>query len=188
LYAFVRGGGIDSGHLLPVQRTHLMLDLLCDNIARAQEVLPVPLVLENIASIFEYPDNEMSEAKFISSLLERTDTRLLLDVANLYANSINHRYSALDYLDALPLHRIEYLHIAGGAFVKGIYHDTHCESVTQPVLKLLQETVARVPQVKVMLERDGKFPPLERLSAELDAIAEICIADNRVVGACHRAN
>jgi hypothetical protein len=172
--AFVRAGGIESGHLLPVPRTRVMLQILCDNIARAQEFFPVPLVLENIATLFEFPDNEMSEPQFISSILERTNTRMLLDIANLYANSVNHRYSPMGYLAALPLERVEYIHIAGGALRGRLYHDTHCHPVPRTVLELLQEVAERIPGARVMLERDGSFPPAEQLNAELDQIVKAC--------------
>ena len=80
--AFVRAGGVEAGHLLPIARTRASLDVLIDNVKRAQDLLPVPLALENISALFEWPDAEMSEADFVGEALERTGALLLLDIAS----------------------------------------------------------------------------------------------------------
>src|SRR5262249_50010133 len=112
--AFVRGGGLESGHLLPLPRTREPLDVLVANVRAAQPVLPVPLALENIATVFGWPDAEMDEAAFLTEVLERTGALLLLDLANVYANSRNHDYNPAAFLDGLLLERIAYVHVAGG--------------------------------------------------------------------------
>ncbi|CAN5506611.1 DUF692 domain-containing protein [soil metagenome] len=169
--AFVRAGNIESGHLLPVRRTQSNLAVVCENIESVKAGLSVPLVLENIACTFDWPGNEMDEATFITAILERTDTRLLLDLSNLFANSHNLAFSAIDYLMSLPLERLEYVHMAGGIFKKGLYHDSHCHSLKEQSLQLLTtlKTICQVP--RVMLERDDSFPPIADLISELEAIA-----------------
>jgi uncharacterized protein (UPF0276 family) len=169
--SFVRAGGLESGHLLPLPRTREALAVVVDNIRAAQAVLPVPLALENVAALIEWPGPEMSEAEFLGEVLEQTDALLLLDVENVYANARNHGCDPLAFLAALPLERIAYVHIAGGSERAGVYHDTHTESVPRPVLSLLEELCARVAVPGVLLERDGRFPREEELHAELDAIA-----------------
>jgi uncharacterized protein (UPF0276 family) len=169
--AFVRGGGLESGHLLPLPRTCAALEILIANVKRACESLPVPLALENVATLFEWPDAEMDEAAFLTELLDRADVLLLLDVENLYANARNHGSDPLALLDRLPLERIAYTHIAGGIECDGLYHDTHAHPVPQAVLKLLEELHARAPVPGVLLERDGCFPGEREIHAELDGIA-----------------
>ncbi|MEK6288483.1 MAG: DUF692 domain-containing protein [Acidobacteriota bacterium] len=171
-FAFVRAGGVEAGHLLPVQRTREALDLLVENILEAKAALPVPLALENIATLFEWPRAEMDEATFIAEALERTDSLLLLDVSNLYANARNHDWDANEYLDRLPLERLAYVHIAGGISRNGLYHDTHAHAIPAAGLDLLAEVCSRVDIRGVMLERDDHFPEWSELAAELDAIAE----------------
>jgi uncharacterized protein (UPF0276 family) len=168
--AFVRGGGLESGHLLPVPRTREALDVLVANVRAAQAVLPVPLALENIATVFGWPDAEMDEATFLTEVLERTEALLLLDVANVYANACNHDYVAAAFLDGLPLERLAYVHVAGGVERNGLYHDTHAEAVPAAVLELLEELCARISIPGVMLERDDCFPSDAELNAELNAI------------------
>ena len=101
--AFVRAGGRESGHLLPVPRTWEALEILAENVAIAQAGLEVPLALEHVAALVEWPDAEMDEAAFVSELLERTGALLLLDLSNLYANAHNHGYDALAALTRFPL-------------------------------------------------------------------------------------
>jgi uncharacterized protein len=169
--AFVRAGGIETGHLLPVPRTRDGLDVFVENVLAAKTLLPVPLVLENIATLFEWPEPEMDEATFLAEALERTDSLLLLDVSNLYANSRNHKFDPLLFLDRLPLDRLAYAHIAGGVERHGLYHDTHAHAIPRGALELLEELSARVTPPGVLLERDDHFPPEAEIEAELDAIA-----------------
>jgi uncharacterized protein (UPF0276 family) len=103
--AWVRAGGVESGHLLPLPRTREALDVLVENVQIARRALPVPLALENIAALFEWPEAEMDEADFLTEALIRTDCLLLLDISNLYANARNHGFDALDLLDRIPLER-----------------------------------------------------------------------------------
>jgi uncharacterized protein (UPF0276 family) len=169
--AFVRGGGLETGHLLPLPRSREALDLVVENVRTAQQVLPVPLALENVAVLFEWPAPEMSEAEFLAEVLERADVLLLLDLENVYANARNLGGCPIAFLDGLPLERLAYVHVAGGIEREGLYHDTHTYPVPAPVLDLLEELCARVSVPGVLLERDGRFPADEDLHAELDALA-----------------
>lgn len=169
--AFVRAGGIEAGHLLPVPRTRASLDVLTANIRRTQDGLPVPLAVEPIAALFEWPDAEYDEGAFLTELLERTGALLLLDVANVYANARNRGEDAAALLDRLPLERVAYCHVAGGAERGGRYHDTHTAPVPRAVLDLVGELCARRRPPGLLLERDGRYPPAAELRAELDAIA-----------------
>lgn len=169
--AFVRGGGLETGHLLPVPRTRAALAVVVENVRAAQAVLPVPLALENIASLIEWPDAELDEAAFLTEILEQTDSQLLLDIENVYANAFNHGYDAVEFLERIPLERIAYVHIAGGIVRDGLYHDTHAHPVPVAVLHLLEELCARTAVPGVMLEWDDCFPSDVELNAVLDAIA-----------------
>jgi hypothetical protein len=169
--AFVRGGGLETGHLLPLPRTREALDVLVANVRVAKAALPVPLALENVATLFEWPNPEMDEATFLTEVLERADVLLLLDIENVYANARNHGYDPVVCLERLPLERIAYAHIAGGIERSGLYHDTHAHPVPDAVLDLLEEVCARTDVPGVMLERDACFPSDVALNAELDGIA-----------------
>jgi uncharacterized protein (UPF0276 family) len=178
--AFVRAEGTETGHLLPVPRTRAGLDVLVAHIHEAQAALPVPLALENIATLIDWPESEFDEATFLREILERTDALLLLDIENVYANARNHGGDTSALLDRLPLERLAYVHVAGGHDRDGLYHDTHTDPVPAGVLALLEDLASRCPIPGVMLERDGRFPSQVELDAELDAIA---VAARR--GVCH---
>ncbi|HWH02037.1 MAG TPA: DUF692 domain-containing protein [Pilimelia sp.] len=169
--AFVRAGGLEAGHLLPLPRTREAVAAVAANAARVRAELDVPLALEPIAALFDWPDDEMGEADFITEILERTGALLLLDVANLYANARNRGQDPVALLDRLPLERVAYAHVAGGAERGGLYHDTHTDPVPDPVLELVAELCARHRPPGLLLERDGCYPPAAQLRAELDAIA-----------------
>ncbi len=169
--AFVRAGGHESGHLLPLPRTREAVDVVVENVRQAQRVLPVPLALENIATLFNWPDPELDEAAFVTEILERTDALLLLDLENVYANVRNHGGDALEFFGQLPLDRIAYVHVAGGIERGGVYHDTHAHDIPAGVLDLVSELCARTSVPGIMLERDDDFPTPNGLNRELDRIA-----------------
>ncbi|HET9518318.1 MAG TPA: DUF692 domain-containing protein [Actinoplanes sp.] len=169
--AFVRAGGVEAGHLLPLPRSRAAVDAIAANVRRTRAELDVPIALEPIAAIFDWPDDELSEAAFLTEILDRTGALLLLDVANVYANARNRGTDPVALLDALPLDRIAYVHVAGGAEHDGIYHDTHTDTVPREVLQLVTELTDRHRPPAVLLERDGAYPPAAALRAELDAIA-----------------
>ncbi|WP_329124340.1 DUF692 domain-containing protein [Streptomyces sp. NBC_01465] len=175
--AFVRAGGaltaspaLEAGHLLPVPRTWDALDVLCENVRIAQDALPVPLALENIAALIAWPDEELTEGQFLAELVARTGVRLLIDVANLHTNHVNRGEDPAKALAELPLEAIAYVHVAGGVEKDGVWHDTHAHPVTEPVLNVLAELRSRVDPPGVLLERDDDFPPAAELEAELAAI------------------
>jgi uncharacterized protein (UPF0276 family) len=178
--AFVRGGGLEAGHLLPVPRTSSMLDILTENIRAAQGALPVPLVIENIASLFEWPNADYAEHDFLTAIVRRTGAKLLLDVANLYANSENHSFCAAAYLAALELESIAYVHIAGGVRRDGRYHDTHAHPVSTGPLELLERLTRLRPGLPVLLERDDNVGLRSELEAELSRIVTIAAPEAHI--------
>ena len=172
--AFVRAGGHDSGHLLPVPRTRNALDVVCANIAEAQARLPVPLALENIATLIEWPESELSEADFLAEIVDRTGVSLLVDVANLYANARNHGTDPEALLDRLPLDHLAYVHVAGGIEREdGLYRDTHRHAVPPGVFELLGELCARSAPPGVLIEWDSNVPTQGELDAELRAVESV---------------
>ncbi len=168
--AFVRGGGVEAGHLLPVPRTRESLRVVTENVRRAQDALPVPLALENVAAVFGWPGDELTEAQFLAELVERTGVGLLIDVANLYTNQVNLGLPAVAALDALPLDHLAYVHVAGGYEHHGLWHDTHTMAAPQAVLDLLTELCARTSPPGVLLEWDDDYPSDAVLAGELSRI------------------
>jgi uncharacterized protein (UPF0276 family) len=171
--AFVRAGGLEAGHLLPVPRTREALAVVAANVRAAQSVLPVPLAVENVAALLGWPDDELTDGQFLAELVERTGVGLLLDVANLYTNQVNLGLDPLATLTELPLDAVAYVHVAGGVLRDGLWHDTHTHPVPAPVLELLAALCELTAVPGVLLERDGAYPSDTELAAELAAIRRI---------------
>ncbi|MER5582467.1 DUF692 domain-containing protein [Streptomyces asoensis] len=177
--AFVRAGGpltasprLEAGHLLPVPRTRDALRVLCENVRIAQDALPVPLAVENIAALVAWPGEEMTEGQFLYELADRTGVRLLIDVANLHTNHVNRGEEPVKALAELPLEAIAYVHVAGGFERDGVWHDSHAHPVPGPVLDILTDLASRTALPGVLLERDENFPGPGELERELDAVRE----------------
>jgi uncharacterized protein (UPF0276 family) len=174
-----------DGHLydlLPIPFTDEAVHYVAGRVVRVQEILGEPIALEN-ASYYAQPQRELSEAEFISAVLEESGCDLLLDVNNIYVNSINHSYDPLAFLDALPLDRVRYIHVAGHFDeAEDLKVDTHGADVIDPVWSLLAEAYRRVGPLPTLLERDFNLPPLSTLLQEVAQIRSLqtdCVARDR---------
>ena len=172
--AFTRADGVEIGHLAPLPFTREAVDVVCRNVDAARRIFPdVPLVLENITYTMTWPGAEMTEAQFLTEILERTGCGLLLDVTNLYTNAVNHGYEAARFLDGIPLDRVVQCHFAGGVWEDGMLIDSHSAPTPDAVWELLDEVVARTAVKGLILERDEHLPPFAEAAAEMRRAREI---------------
>lgn len=170
----------DDGHLydlLPIPFTEEAVRHVCDRIRQVEDILERPLVLENV-SYYAAPGACMSESEFVGAILAGSDCGLLLDVNNVYVNSINHGYDPEAFIRALPTGRITYLHVAGH-YVENpdLRIDTHGDQVVSEVWHLLDRTYAIHGPRPTLLERDFNLPPLAEL---LDEVQEIRLRQGQV--------
>lgn len=163
----------DGAHLydlLPIPFTAEAVHHVAARIRRAQDLLGRRIAIEN-ASYYTPLATEIGESHFIRAILDEADCLLLLDVNNVYVNSVNHRYDAHAFIDALPAERIAYLHVAGHYLeAEDLIVDTHGADVIDPVWALLEHTYARIGRRPTLLERDFNIPPLPKLLAELGEV------------------
>jgi uncharacterized protein (UPF0276 family) len=163
----------DGAHLydlLPIPFTEEAVHHVAGRVRRAQDILGRRIAIEN-ASYYTPLASEIGETEFIRAILDEADCLLLLDVNNVYVNSINHRYDARAFIDALPAERIAYLHIAGHyREAEDLIVDTHGADVIDPVWSLLEYTYGRIGRRPTLLERDFNIPPLPELLAELGEV------------------
>ena len=178
----------DHGHLydlMPVPFTTEAVHYVAGRIREVQQLLDRRIALEN-ASYYAAPGAEMSEVGFINAVLEEGDCDLLLDVNNVYVNSINHRYDPRAFIDGLPLARVRYLHVAGHYVeAEDLRVDTHGTEVCDEVWSLLDYTYARLGPVATLLERDFNIPPLDTLLAEVGQVARLQDAHRRSPARSH---
>jgi uncharacterized protein (UPF0276 family) len=170
----------DDGHLydlMPIPFTEEAVDYVADRIRRVQDILEQRIAIENV-SYYAAPGKEMDEIDFLSAILERADCEMLLDVNNIYVNSINHNYDASDYLKALPSKRIAYIHVAGHYVeAEDLLVDTHGSDVIDPVWQLLQKAYQYHGVFPTLLERDFNIPPVPELMQELQTISQIQVLE-----------
>ncbi len=166
----------DDGHLydlMPIPFTEDAVRHVAARIKRVQDILEREIAVENV-SYYAMPGAEMSELEFVNAVLERAGCGLLLDVNNIYVNSINHRYDAGAFLAGLPRERVRYLHVAGHYVeAEDLRVDTHGADVIDPVWDLLDQAYARFGPVPTLLERDFNIPPLPVLLREVERVKQL---------------
>ncbi len=164
-----------EGHmydLMPIPFTEQAANYVAERVAQVQDILKRPLILENV-STYASPGQEMSELEFMTQVLQKADCKMLLDVNNVYVNSINHGFDPQHYINSLPTERIEYLHIAGHYDeAEDLLVDTHGASIKTQVWDLLALTYAKHGKLPTLLERDFNFPAMSELLAEINQIKE----------------
>lgn len=166
----------DAGHLydlLPIPFTEEAVYYVAGRVREVQDRLERRIALENV-SYYLSTAQDLSESEFINAVISEADCDLLLDVNNIYVNSINHRYDAMDFLRQLPGHRTAYYHIAGHYDeADDLKIDTHGANVIDPVWQLLAEAYRLYGVRPTLLERDFNIPPLPELLAELNQVKAI---------------
>jgi uncharacterized protein len=168
----------DESHLydlLPIPCTQEAVMWTAKRIAQAQDILDMRIGIENASTYIAPPGAEMSEAEFVAAVVKEADCLLHLDVNNIYVNSQNFDFDALDYLNTLPLERTCYVHVAGH-YVEpdGLLIDTHGAEVIDPVWHLLLAAYERIgSDVPTCLERDFNLPSLADLTDEVMHIARL---------------
>jgi len=183
--AFVRGGGIEIGHLAAPPRTAASVAGAAANIARATARVGSAPLLENIATLVAPPASTLDEAEWTGRILAASGAPLLLDLHNLYANAVNFGAEPLALLRRFPLQCVATVHLSGGRWITGPggtrrLLDDHRHDVPDGVLTLLRALGEWAPQpLTVIIERDGRYPPMAHLLAELDA-ARQALAQGRL--------
>lgn len=166
----------DDGHLydlMPIPFTESAVDHVVQRIHQVQDVLRRRLVIENV-SYYAAPGQEMTEIEFLNEVLQRADCGLLLDVNNIYVNSVNHGYDAQRFLQQLPGDRIVYLHVAGHFNeAKDLIVDTHGADVIDPVWHLLESAYRQFGVKPTLLERDFNIPPIPELLKEVERVRQL---------------
>ncbi|MEM1410926.1 MAG: DUF692 domain-containing protein [Pseudomonadota bacterium] len=165
----------DAGHLydlMPIPFTEEAVGYVAERIHRTQDILERRIGIENV-SYYAAPGAELSEIEFINAVVTEADCDLLLDVNNIYVNSINHRYDPVEFLRAMPGERVVYGHIAGHyEEAEDLRVDTHGARVIDGVWELLDEAYATFGAYPTLLERDFNFPAVSELLEELDRIRD----------------
>jgi uncharacterized protein (UPF0276 family) len=162
-----------DGHLydlMPIPFTEAAVTHVAARIKRVQDILEQKIAIENV-SYYAAPGQEMAEIDFFNAVVEEADCDVLIDINNIYVNSVNHGYDAEAFLKAMPAQRIAYAHIAGH-FVEAedFLVDTHGADIIDPVWKLLGKAYELYGVFPTLLERDFNIPAIPELLKEVNTI------------------
>ncbi len=162
-----------DGHLydlMPIPFTSEAVSHVAARIRRVQDILEQKIAIENV-SYYAAPGQEMAEIDFFNAVIEAADCDVLIDINNIYVNSVNHQYDAEAFLKAMPAHRIAYAHIAGHyQEADDFLVDTHGAGIVDPVWKLLEKAYALYGVFPTLLERDFNIPAMAELIDEVNII------------------
>jgi uncharacterized protein (UPF0276 family) len=182
--------GVEFHHLLPLPFNEETVQYVVERIKRVQDFLEVPFGIENPSYYQVMPESEMTEAQFISEVLEQSNCFLLLDVNNVYVNCYNHSAgedslsAAIRYLHELPLERVQEVHVAGHGKIilndQAKLLDTHGAPVPSVVQALLRELHRMQPVTHLLLEREQNIPPLNDILEEVSGLWKMIWNESQV--------
>ncbi len=163
----------DDGHLydlMPIPFTEEAVAYVSARIRRTQEILERRIAIENV-SYYCAPGARLSEIEFINAVLSEAQCDLLIDINNIYVNSVNHGYDPRSFMRDLPGECIAYGHIAGHYVeAEDLIVDTHGAGVIEPVWDLLDEAYRHFGVFPILLERDFNLPTVADLFSEVERI------------------
>jgi hypothetical protein len=165
--------GFVTHDLIPLPYTEATIRHAAQRIRQAQDRLGRRLVIENVSSYLQYQQSEMSEWTFFSAVAEEADCGMLLDVNNIYVSACNHDFDPVDYLNAIPVERVQEIHLAGYEDRGTHLLDTHGYPVSEPVWTLYAQAVKRFGVIPTLIEWDNNVPELAILLAEAAKAAEV---------------
>lgn len=156
-----------SHDLLPLPFTEESLSRVVENVNRVQEFLNRPILLENISYYIKFKESTIDEADFMNSLCQKTGCKLLIDLNNIFVNSVNHKFNPLIFFDKISLENIAQLHLAGPTQEEGYLFDTHSTRVPDQVWSLFAHTVLKKLCVPIIIEWDQDVPEFNSLETEV---------------------
>lgn len=167
--------GRNTHDLLPLPYTEEVLRHVIERIGVVQDILGRRLVLENVSSYVTFAASTITEWEFLRAVAEKADCLILLDINNVYVSGINHEFDPLVYINAIPVERVQQLHLAGHQDCGTYLIDTHDRAIAAPVWELFGAAVRRFGAVSTSIERDAAIPAFEELLAELETARSLAL-------------
>lgn len=162
-------GSVDGTYthdLLPLPYTWEAVERTAERVRNVQDFLEIPVAVENVSSYAAFTASEMTEWEFLTEVVERADSGILLDVNNIYVSSQNHGFDPMEYVNAVDAERVAQIHIAGHSKFEKYTLDTHDHPVLDPVWKLYARAIERTGPTATLLEWDDNIPSFEEVHAE----------------------
>lgn len=171
--AITKINGLELRALMPVELIDYNIYEIASKIKEIKSLTTKPFLLENIAYYYPMPNNTIPEYEFISKIVNVADCGLLLDINNLYVNSINHKYDPYKFIDCLPLDRVIEVHVAGCDYINGLMVDTHASRVKDEVISLFKYLFKKTPLKSVIIERDDRPKDFQEIIDEVNIFRKI---------------
>lgn len=169
--SFNQTSAFSTGFFLPPRQTPAGVEAAAAAIRRLQAALMVPLAVETGVSYLRPREDELPDGEFVAQVVELADCGLLLDLHNVYCNSVNGRQSLEEFLDQVPLERVWEIHLAGGFEMDGFYLDAHSGAIPEPLHKVVEETIPHLPNLKaIIFEIFPSFIPVVGLDLVRDQL------------------
>lgn len=166
--------GINAHDLLPLPYTEEAINHVAQRIQQVQEILGRQILMENVSSYISYQQSgDITEWEFFTAVCERADCLMLLDINNIYVSAINHEFDPEDYLNNVPIERVQQYHLAGHSDYQDYVIDTHDHPIVAAVWQLYTKAIARFGEVSTMIERDDNIPPLADVMQELTQVRQL---------------
>ena len=160
--------GVEIGQLTPLAWSKDLADIVSEKIVAVQKRLSIPFLIENIANRFVLPHTELKETEFINRILSNTNCGLLLDVTNVFTNSVNYNFDPYEWINAIDLSSVRQIHLAGGAYDKDkILEDSHDQAVWDESWRLYQYVIEKIGPIPTIVERTGNIPEFDSLISEV---------------------
>ena len=160
-------------NLLPMAYNTENLHHLSERIDKVQTFLGRTLALENLSAYFEYKNSSMSEWDFLTELTKQTDCDLLLDLNNIYVNSYNHQFNPDDFINAIPIHRVKEIHLAGFSERDGFYFDSHSNPLYPELIELYKKILKKKKDIPTLFEWDEDIPSFDVLDNQIKDIKSV---------------
>jgi uncharacterized protein (UPF0276 family) len=154
--------------LLPLPYTEEAIKHVSGRIMKAQDLLGQRILLENASSYIEFRQSEITEWEFLGEVAKRSDCLILLDINNIYVNSINHGFSPAQYLQGVPKERVCQFHLAGYQEDEYVLIDTHGSEVSEEVWNVFEMAIELLGPIPTIIERDNSIPELSELLIEMN--------------------
>ncbi len=149
-----------TGFFLPPRQTLDGVRTVMRSIRDLQDALSVPIAVETGVNYLRPRADELPDGEFVAQVVEAADCGLLLDLHNVFTNSLNGRQPLDEYLDQLPLERVWEIHLAGGMELDGFWLDAHSGAIPDPLYALCEEFVPRLPNLgAIVFEIFPSFVP-----------------------------
>ncbi|MBS9429686.1 DUF692 domain-containing protein [Photorhabdus akhurstii] len=168
-----RHGDIEVGHLMPIQFSIESSCQIIDKIKKIKSQVSDNFIIENITYYYEMPMSDLSEIEFINRIIKGSDCGMLLDINNLYINSMNHNYDPKEFLLKLPLDHVVEIHLAGGAYKFDMIIDTHANDIWSEVWGLYEFALSKTDVSGVIIERDSNIEDYTTIVDEISIARDI---------------